>query len=404
MRAVLQLAASPATHSLLRTDAIFLGATLSQLLDTAGQEARESGSRTLQSDALHALDAVLHTVCSAYCEISNQAQASQVNDPDALAFFLPGVASGLCRRLCASTSGEAAAHALRGLTTLLRLTLVRDQHSASPPSALPVADELLRVCKPKEHGAVLPAAADEARTESPTMRVERNAAWRSSAASRRVQSCVLRAAVSRCSALLPRRLAKMLPPVFRRQRTHARPSVRSATAQSCDALITCCSSTLCECVELWLESLLLLAQDDWPQVSSVAGAALSRMAVTDGGAARDSVAWPLIQSMLQRSVAAFDGSCLPGRDVTSSARLLTGLISLAGPTRSASVLLALSTSRSVLIGSLLKAFRVSSGQSEHLISPQSYDVHQVLSTSLASLAPPRRCVQLDALCSDEVNR
>ena len=66
MRAMLQLAASPATHSLLRTDAILLGATLSQLLDTAGQEARENGSRTLQSDALHALDAVLHTVRSAY--------------------------------------------------------------------------------------------------------------------------------------------------------------------------------------------------------------------------------------------------------------------------------------------------------------------------------------------------
>jgi len=96
---------------------VLLGHSLSLLLQTADQEAAagDRGSRTLRGDALRILDQLMSKArCLSWClplfvltmQLLTQScfSSPQVDDGDALAFFVPGIISGLCKSIYRSTA------------------------------------------------------------------------------------------------------------------------------------------------------------------------------------------------------------------------------------------------------------------------------------------------------------
>lgn len=243
---------------------------------------------------------------------------------EALAFFLPGVAVGLCKALllaASSSSGgtgggraatgpaassAAAVTALQALVTLLvaclgdaavepalHSTAAGESSESGGAAAWQGAgagepggsenlqralQQLQELAQRAKSGAAAPAAAaqpgqpeqqqQQQRTQQPgRMRVERSAEWVQDSAER-----------------LHQLLSTALPPLL----AHQRAAVRQALVASCCRLLDSCSMALQpRTQEALLQLLLSAAQDEWQEVSAPARAWLQAQAAAAGSRAGD---------------------------------------------------------------------------------------------------------------------
>ncbi len=206
----------------------------------------------------------------------------------------------------------------------------------------------------------------------------------------------------------------MLPAMFDVLRKHPRASVRVATVHAAAALLAHCSAALPECTAIWLESLLALAQDPWPQVSVAAAAALQGVVLVEDSMLSDAhapdeparirIRWAALRATLLQHLSRFGDACSRGEaDVISSTRLLTGAAYLAGPARVVEVVHDSPATRMVVCKQLLKTFRVSA--LERAAQPAApVELNLALASpadACADAALPRRHPQYAVLMSDE---
>ncbi|KAL6769129.1 hypothetical protein ACKKBF_B17580 [Auxenochlorella protothecoides x Auxenochlorella symbiontica] len=274
----------PASVLASREAAPLTGHLFSSLLHVVAAQLRagSGGSRALVALALQALG----------CGIR------RVADADVLAFFLPGIASGLANALSGGRSSNPSAAgpgsranmaALDALTHLICATLgdgegavsgtVGDKRTgAAPPTAASALKQLRALaagaqgwpCLPDAEpgsdaeGALDPPPGSPASPapldpEDPILWVERTAAWRADAAGK-----------------LGGLLATTLPRLAAAQQS---PATRAAVARAAADLLKCCSSTLgAATADLLLGVLGVAAQDAWPEVAAPARAALQAWA------------------------------------------------------------------------------------------------------------------------------
>ena len=206
----------------------------------------------------------------------------------------------------------------------------------------------------------------------------------------------------------------MLPPVFTILRKHSRTSVRVATVHAAAALLGGCSNALPGCATIWLECLLAMAQDPWPQVSSAAAAALHKLQLYEDdcactGAASDDdecirLSWTALRATLLQHLHRFGGDGGES-DAVATARLLTGAVYLAGPARVVDAVHHSPSERRTACTNLLRVFRVSPAGR---ISNASHQVGLVQTLACSGAADigsrlPRH-PQLATLTSDEARR
>ncbi|KFM24404.1 hypothetical protein F751_3122 [Auxenochlorella protothecoides] len=274
----------PASVLASREAAPLTGHLFSSLLHVVAAQMRagSGGSRALVALALQALG----------CGIR------RVADADVLAFFLPGIASGLANALSGGRSSNPSSAgpgsranmaALDALTRLVCATLgdgegavsgtVGDKRTgAAPPTAASALKQLRALaagaqgwpCLPDAEpgsdaeGALdpppgSPASPAQLDPEDPILWVERTAAWRADAAGK-----------------LGGLLATTLPRLAAAQQS---PATRAAVARAAANLLKCCSSTLgAATADLLLGVLGVAAQDAWPEVAAPARAALQAWA------------------------------------------------------------------------------------------------------------------------------
>ncbi|RMZ54462.1 hypothetical protein APUTEX25_002038 [Auxenochlorella protothecoides] len=274
----------PASVLASREAAPLTGHLFSSLLHVVAAQMRagSGGSRALVALALQALG----------CGIR------RVADADVLAFFLPGIASGLANALSGGRSSNPSSAgpgsranmaALDALTHLVCATLgdgegavsgtVGDKRTgAAPPTAASALKQLRALaagaqgwpCLPDAEpgsdaeGALdpppgSPASPAQLDPEDPILWVERTAAWRADAAGK-----------------LGGLLATTLPRLAAAQQS---PATRAAVARAAANLLKCCSSTLgAATADLLLGVLGVAAQDAWPEVAAPARAALQAWA------------------------------------------------------------------------------------------------------------------------------
>lgn len=121
-------------------NAPLLGHALSLLLQVAEREASagDRGSRALRAEACRALEVLLQQAricvrCAAEGVADGDATLAQVGDPDALAFFLPGISSGLCLAIRRSTTD---APGVRAMPPQCALRMCGYAHCEASPFAL----------------------------------------------------------------------------------------------------------------------------------------------------------------------------------------------------------------------------------------------------------------------------
>lgn len=167
------------------------------------------------------------------------------------------------------------------------------------------------------------------------------------------------------------RLLDLLPPVFATLRRHPRPSVRLAVARSSHALLTSCSDSLADIAPVWLESLLVLAQDPWPQVAESAISLLGTFHVIEDDeeapAGLRRLGWPFVYTLLNRHAAEL-GSAQSESEATVTSRLLAGLLAFAGPVRVAERVIAVHATRQLLVSGLLRLYSVAPQASQVALS------------------------------------
>ena len=262
------------------------GYCVSLLLDVAHAEAiaGAQGSRALRADALRALRDLVRAA---------------EDDPDGLAFFLPGIVSGLVRAVAAgagtrpghgagpasaaedSAAAEAAARALADVTR----AVMRDDSfdprtlrefdedggedsdeagedgdeaasatsatsAASATSAL--AERLRRLAarsssRGKSSSSTGPLNPDSDPSSSPSLRATRDAGW-------------LRDASPRVSGAIASAFASL--------ETHPKPSVRAAAGASACVVLRACRRTLRAATRSLTETALAVYRDPWPAASA----------------------------------------------------------------------------------------------------------------------------------------
>lgn len=252
-------------------------------------------------------------------------------------------------------------HALAALTTLLRITLGDDSAPAEPAAdgadarrAQPTLDDVPRLLSEmfEQHGGSVEAASSSnasthVRPTAPAadMRVHRTDEWARSVAEK---------------------LGVMLPPLFSVLCRHTRSSVRAGAARAAAELLAHCSRSVGTCTRAWLECLLCLAHDPWPQVALAASAALGTLELADerapaAASSRALLGWPQLQAVLFGHLDAFAQACSRGEsEAIAASHLLAGAIVVAGPSRVAASVLMSPARRQQLCHQLTRAFSLSS--------------------------------------------
>ncbi|DBA77508.1 hypothetical protein WJX77_009976 [Trebouxia sp. C0004] len=228
-----------------------------------------TGSKTLSAAALKAVRCL----------------AQAVNNGDALAFVLPGLASGLARIMMVAGGGsskrpsgskvgsESVVEALQAFTSVVTATL-GDLHaqviaeSEQAQAELSAQQALTALSKLAMQQQGRPIMMSESKQEvqqvqqkamqsgqGQSMRPARDEAW--------VQTSAARLQVL---------IAQVLPPLA----AHPRMAVRTALAQAVTQLLEHCSTVLQDPNQALYEVLFTLAQDEWPQVSNHCHAWLCR--------------------------------------------------------------------------------------------------------------------------------
>ena len=303
----------------------------------------------------------------------------------------------------AASSADATTAALGALTAALRVTL-SDRACAVALVQEPVAatlDEASRLlselCQPRADVAEPHFA--EPQPQPPASPLERMRVCRSSGWVKAVDT----------------KLGLLLPPLFAVLCRHVRGSVRAAAAAAAAELMSQCCRTLLTCTSAFLECLLCLAHDPWPQVSAAALHGLGRLRLASAAGipqgsvgAASVVPRAQLREVLLRQLDGLDAACSRGeRDATAAARLLTGAISLAGPCEFVDTVLLSPALRRRMCERLALAFTLSgtgSRQAAPLISAEPLQVmstHDAASAG-ASLSLPRRHRRIALLSSDEV--
>ncbi|GAQ79960.1 hypothetical protein KFL_000430020 [Klebsormidium nitens] len=247
------------------------GHLLSLFLKVADEEiaAGAQGSKQLHALAMTTLDTFL----------------KQIDDPDALAFFLPGVASGLSRAMLAPKAGSlGTAAAVRALSTLLGVVLADAANPGlsseilglgapapglpalgAPVSAAGAMQALRQLSLRPKHPADKPATPppprkkpERAPPERESMNVVRDQEW--------------------LSETVPR-LQTMLQAVLPRLCTSDSFRVRAALGQLAVRLLDTCQRMLSAATPLLLECLFALAYDDYTSVATPARGFLGRLTI-----------------------------------------------------------------------------------------------------------------------------
>ena len=305
----------------------------------------------------------------------------------------------------AASSADATTAALGALTTALRVTLcdracavalVQEPAAATLDEASRLLSEL---CQPRADVAEPHSAEPQQPPQPPASPLERMRVSRSSGWVKAVDA----------------KLGLLLPPLFAVLCRHVRGSVRAAAAAAAAELMSQCSRTLLTCTSAFLECLLCLAHDPWPQVSAAALQGLGRLRVASAAdipqgsvGAVSVVPRALLREVLLRQLDGLDAACSRGeRDATAAARLLTGAISLAGPCEFVDTVLLSPPLRRRMCERLALAFTLSgtgSRQPAPLITAEPLHVMstQDAASAGASLSLPRRHRRLALLSSDEV--
>jgi len=241
-----------------------VGFTISTLLAIAHEEASAGalGSKSLRSDALLTLDRLIQFIGNA----------------DALAFFLPGIVSGLTKVLAAAsgiraqvgagpggTAAEGAEHALGAMSSILTIVMRDDLYDddligseCETKSVETLQDALLELVsrssrdqESAHHKRQTPESAQQTtvqQVEERSFRVKRDGEWLRNT-SLRVETALL----------------AIIPPFI----INARASARLATATLAGQLIEHCSRGLGPKVRRkMLECLLTLSGDPWSQVAA----------------------------------------------------------------------------------------------------------------------------------------
>ena len=324
----------------------------------------------------------------------------------------------LTRRCSAASSGAAASHALTGLATLLSLTLGKSCVSQyifhEQLSGESAGHALQSICRSADavNGSLVTCVDqfDHVATTTPpqpaSMRVKRDEMWVSDVAGKCVfLACADPEYSDRAHTL---RLKDLLPSVFFAVQSHPRSTVRMAAARCSYLLLVNCSVTLPACAGVCLETLLILSQDPWPQVASLASSLLSKIEVSNDASEHIATTavrleWPFLRTLLEKQVSSF--GCSGGHSVRGllcTGRVLVGLITLAGPVRAVEAVLSSHSKRRLLCTQLLRAFRV---ESPALSSLAGIEVRQAISTTTSAdvnAYPPFRCADLSLLVTAEV--
>lgn len=199
-----------------------------------------------------------------------------------------------------------------------------------------------------------------------------------------------------------------MPGVFSTLASHGRASVRVAAARAAAVLLLQCGNALATCAPIWLDCLLALSQDAWPQVASAAAEALRSVIFRDdtdispGPATGCVLDRRAFRTNLLRYVDAFGAACKRGaeEDILSSSRLLAGALWLVGPSVTSESLCASPVTRLAMCEHLMSAFRLSGGT---LLSTPDIDADTELISAHQDLGTlPRRHSQLAVLTSQEV--
>ena len=204
------------------------------------------------------------------------------------------------------------------------------------------------------------------------------------------------------------RLVGIMPGVFNALASHGRASVRVAAARAASVLLLRCGNVLATCAPIWLDCLLILSQDAWPQVANAAGEALVSVTFRDESEMSPPATGYVFErrafhTNLLRYVDAFGAACKRGleADILASSRLLAGALWLVGPSVTSEALCASPVSRVALCEHLLSAFRLSGGL---LLSKPDIDADIELTSGHQDLGTlPRRTSHLAVLTSQEVS-
>eukprot|EP00798_Chlamydomonas_sp_ICE-L_P011606 gene11606-34311_t len=238
LAAILSKVAGPDEAPLLGdvSTAPLLGFLVCGCLEASENEtvAGSEGSRVVSSSALSCLRSLLQ----------------HVRDADALAFFLPGVASGLAKQIvCASAAPRSHIGSNSAAVGVGSSTIIAAVHGFVDITCMVLGDQSSFIEPASASCAAIPSASTSA-VPAPSpgrLRVDRSPAW-------------VAASVTKLHTLA----SKALPPLC----THPRTSVREALAIGVLQLLKGCSKVLGpEFCRTLLELVFTLAQDEWPQVS-----------------------------------------------------------------------------------------------------------------------------------------
>ena len=339
---------------------LLVGHVISLALDYASPAAGV-GNRGLRCAALAALHALL----------------AAVDGADALAPFLPGVASGLAKVVATdSKHGHAVAcAALLGLGDLVCLTLADERNAGSLRAV--TLEELAAGTTGGAAAAGASAAAAGERPAVPT--VERSAAWLEDTAGR--LALVLRAAVERA----------MLHPDWR---------VRDAAVATCRRVALACRRSLGGSLDLLIDGAVSGASDSVAAVRQSSAEAIRELSPLVASHATFSLPRRVAALLLalQREIREGDGAlCL---------RLLGGYLALGchldEPLNSekvvAALLPALASERRVEVSPPLRGAVASAPAVAHLLRPQPAYVHIRSQGALEALA--QLCERLPSGCDD----
>ncbi|KAL0049229.1 hypothetical protein WJX82_009193 [Trebouxia sp. C0006] len=210
--------------------------------------------------------------------------AQAVNDGDALAFVLPGLASSLAKIMIAAggsskrpsgskVGSESVVEALQAFTSVVTATL-GDLHakavaeSEQPQAELSAQEALTALSKLaiQRQGHPTPTAESEQEVQQVQQKPMQSGQGQSMRPARD------RAWVQTSAARLQVLIAQVLPPLA----AHPRMAVRTALAQAVTQLLEHCSTVLQDPNQALYEVLFTLAQDEWPQVSNHCHAWLCR--------------------------------------------------------------------------------------------------------------------------------
>ncbi|DBA68248.1 TPA: hypothetical protein ACH3X2_013864 [Trebouxia sp. C0005] len=338
-----------------------------------------TGSKTLSAAALKAVRCLTQAV----------------NDGDALAFVLPGLASGLAKIMISAggsskrpsgskVGSESVVEGLQAFTSIVTATLgdlhaqaIAESEQAQAELSAQEALTALSKLAIQRQGRSTPISEPEEEVQQvqqqpmqsgqgQSMRPARDKAW-------------VRTSAARLQVLI----AQVLPPLA----AHPRVAVRTALAQAVTQLLEHCSIVLQDPNQALYEVLFTLAQDEWPQVSNHCHAWLCRCLPAQHKGA------PLggsVPAIVQRQLGGLLPALQSGEEAgTLHARRLTTALQACSPQQLTNLLVASPVNASSWASTLCRCFAFERSAAALLLYNTSQaGPHAPLLHPTSSLSPP----------------